>query len=600
MHGMNIVTFCTKHAGKLILFLVSGFCLFYALAFVRLYFMEHPYRVASRWIYENVPAGSTIIGPHWDDRVPVGIGAFNGSRYKMEGRDYEFPLYERDTPRIASLLTSRLSATDYIAFATPRAIDSVPRIPDEYPNTTALLRLLWAEKLGFKLVYSTKNRPALFGFSFNDDLADESFSVYDHPKVVVFQNVERLSQEEITLRIQSAKEFGPLPTMDEMLLMDEGGWEPAQPIWPAEWTIYLQGVALIQVMATCFVFLFGGVLKRFPASVSVGLAPLGGVLLTVGVFLVGAKIRLLTFTKEGMLAVVVLLSTLALLRAIFSDSSRSHGYLYCRRGLPLSLVILLLGSGLSLVMLSLRADAMDISDYVEQAYLWYVAGASTLPSWELFDGSKAFSLWHFDRLLFGSLMKVFSGMEQHMFSLMFLLSGALVCGLTFSLVSAVVRSTRSGIVATVLLVIPLFYVGFAQRLKVNTAIGAGYSLEDARVFSKLGRWISEEVKGGAVVGETCISSSVVGLSGAPSVPIAHGLERGECPNVDAVVLYNQLMKQGVELFLVDMRAKSAHGVSDATLLEARPDLFSRAYDSDSIAVYVPAFSKHYALLPRDS
>jgi hypothetical protein len=111
-------------------------------------------------------------------------------------------------------LLRKISSADYIAFATPRAVDSIPRIPREYPRTTALLQLLWAEKLGFRLEKTFKNRPSLVGFEFNDDLADESFSVYDHPKVVVFKNVEHLLPEEMMIRIQSAAESGPLGAVE--------------------------------------------------------------------------------------------------------------------------------------------------------------------------------------------------------------------------------------------------------------------------------------------------------------------------------------------------------------------------------------------------
>ena len=52
-----------------------------------------------------------------------------------------------------------------------------------------------AEKLGFKLIKTFKNRPSFLGFTFNDDLADESFSVYDHPKATIFENVERFSDQ---------------------------------------------------------------------------------------------------------------------------------------------------------------------------------------------------------------------------------------------------------------------------------------------------------------------------------------------------------------------------------------------------------------------
>jgi len=55
------------------LLFVLGFSLVYAVAWIQLYLQPHPYRVASEWIFENIPQGSVLLGPHWDDRLPLSI-----------------------------------------------------------------------------------------------------------------------------------------------------------------------------------------------------------------------------------------------------------------------------------------------------------------------------------------------------------------------------------------------------------------------------------------------------------------------------------------------------------------------------------------------
>src|SRR5690606_27150365 len=55
-------------------------------------------------------------------------------------------------------------------------------------------------QLGYQLVYEGLVQPKLFGISYDDRNADESFTVYDHPHVRIYQRVEDLSREEFRER----------------------------------------------------------------------------------------------------------------------------------------------------------------------------------------------------------------------------------------------------------------------------------------------------------------------------------------------------------------------------------------------------------------
>jgi len=209
--------------------IVVLWCAVYAVAFSSIYAGEHSYIAASRWIFTNVPRNSQILGVHWDDRPPVTLPGFSPHEYgyRYEGPENELPLYEKDdTPKLV-LVSRRVAATDYIVFPTQRLPGSIMRVPLEFPNTTAFFRLLYGDQLGFKLVQTVKRQPQLGPFTFNTDLADESFSVYDHPKVAIFENVERLPDFEIRRRILAASgsdsfQGRPLPTREQVLLRDAG------------------------------------------------------------------------------------------------------------------------------------------------------------------------------------------------------------------------------------------------------------------------------------------------------------------------------------------------------------------------------------------
>lgn len=194
-----------------------------AIAFTSIYEDGHPYEVASRWIYRNVEPGAKILEGHWDDTLPITLPGVPPVRYQREGREWELGLYEADSPEKLARVSSQLARGDYIVFPTQRLHGSLMRVPEEFPQTNALYQLLFSGQLGYQLAYTYKKEPALLGIVFDDDLADESLSVYDHPKVTIFRNVERFTAAEIRRRIENVREFAPLPSRDEIMRVDGSG-----------------------------------------------------------------------------------------------------------------------------------------------------------------------------------------------------------------------------------------------------------------------------------------------------------------------------------------------------------------------------------------
>jgi len=165
----------------------------WALAFVNgVYGQTHPWIEASRWIYRNIPPGSTIAVEHWDDELPKLI---KGEPYPGY-RHLVLPLYEEDTPQKFSIIKETLRQADYIIIASNRLYGSIPRLPFRYPMTIRYYELLFAEKLGFEKVAEFSSYPRLGPWVIPDDKADESFTVYDHPKPIVFKKVRDLTDEE--------------------------------------------------------------------------------------------------------------------------------------------------------------------------------------------------------------------------------------------------------------------------------------------------------------------------------------------------------------------------------------------------------------------
>ncbi|MEW5958894.1 MAG: DUF2298 domain-containing protein [Chloroflexota bacterium] len=172
---------------------------FWSVAFVNgVYGSEHTWVTFARWVYSNVPDGSCIASEHWDDDMPVDIsqlepgGSIHIHRYFLP----ELPMYEEDTPEKYEVLRSTLLNCDYIALATNRLWRTIPRLPERYPMSSRYYQALFSGELGFEQVYSVETPPQLGPFKIDDQAADESFTVYDHPRPILFKKVRQLSPAE--------------------------------------------------------------------------------------------------------------------------------------------------------------------------------------------------------------------------------------------------------------------------------------------------------------------------------------------------------------------------------------------------------------------
>jgi 4-amino-4-deoxy-L-arabinose transferase-like glycosyltransferase len=184
--------------------------LVFALAFASIYKAPHPWIEASAWIYREVPSGSVVAVEEWDASLPLPLELDGQSRRVAEYEARSLALYATpdDAGKWQSLATD-LSTTDYLVVASRRLYGSIPRQPDRYPVATRYYALLFAGQLGFELETELTRGPAWLNPRIPPlpDAApalfrpDESFVVYDHPRALIFRNVERLSADELLRRL---------------------------------------------------------------------------------------------------------------------------------------------------------------------------------------------------------------------------------------------------------------------------------------------------------------------------------------------------------------------------------------------------------------
>jgi len=181
--------------------ITMGVTIGWALAFTGIYRQEHPWTQASRWIYANIPDGKKLLTEHWDDSLPLTLDELPGKPPIRTYQRVELPLWDPDTADKLDTLVNELSTADYIVIASNRLYAPMGRLVDRYPMASQYYRMLFAGDLGYRLVAEFTDYPRLGGLTIHDDHADESFTVYDHPRVLVFENAGRLKPELLRARL---------------------------------------------------------------------------------------------------------------------------------------------------------------------------------------------------------------------------------------------------------------------------------------------------------------------------------------------------------------------------------------------------------------
>jgi len=184
--------------------LVLGALLLRCGALVGMYRAPHPWAAASEWFYEEVEPGATVAVEAWDHPLPV-----DASDYAL----VELPVFDEETEEKWVVMEERLAEAEYVVVASRRGYASLGRWPARHGRTLRYYERLFEGELGFEPVACFTRYPRLGPLALADDptsgLAfslpdgcepasrwarhlgrlDESYVVYDHPRVVVFKEV---------------------------------------------------------------------------------------------------------------------------------------------------------------------------------------------------------------------------------------------------------------------------------------------------------------------------------------------------------------------------------------------------------------------------
>ena len=193
-----------RRAGLVLTTIVVAATVLYAAAYMNVFVKPDSRLEASEYLLRRVPEGAKILVEPSHNIPPMGsyLTAPNFHRdYVIWGKDEErhdyYRLYALDTYRFlydlrpspqekADYIKRRLAMVDYIVMD-----DTYLQFYEHLPaSEVGVVKRyyddLFAGRLGFELRRTFKVYPRLFGKNINDDAAELSFRLFDHPRVFVF------------------------------------------------------------------------------------------------------------------------------------------------------------------------------------------------------------------------------------------------------------------------------------------------------------------------------------------------------------------------------------------------------------------------------
>lgn len=161
-------------------------CLFYSLMFASVYFNRDIRISSSKWIFENIKNNSFLLS---ETANVVDIPIYSSEYLPVKNfKLINFDFYNLDgNNELLINLINDLERSDYILVPSRRLFISLGQKPDKFPLVTRYYQLLFSGKLGFEKIKEFDSFPKLGRLTINDESAEETWSVFDHPVIRIYK-----------------------------------------------------------------------------------------------------------------------------------------------------------------------------------------------------------------------------------------------------------------------------------------------------------------------------------------------------------------------------------------------------------------------------
>ncbi|MCH8223152.1 MAG: glycosyltransferase family 39 protein [Chloroflexi bacterium] len=518
-----------RYAGPVAIGLVVAVTAHYAISYETIYSRPHPAQATSDWIIENTPRDSLVLKEHWEEGLP---------RLEPRFRE-ELELYNPDTDFKFDRISSQLARADYLVFYSNRLYATLPRLEERYPLSTRYYEKLFDGTLGYELVHTERSVPSFLGISYDEDTfgrtdlgepagydadngdlatisfgwADESFYVYDHPKTLVFQNVERLGEREIFARIQAiAPRQEPvvgLMLSDRDLAVQRAGGTISDitdfgtGTAGISWIIWLLAAQIIGILAVPLgFFLFKPLAGR-----GYLLSKVLGLLVVSFLAWFMASVGIMDFSRGSVLFSMLILG---LISAVILVRNRGELTAYFRENSRLIVIMELIFLVTFFIFLFIRMANPDLwhpfrggEKPMDFAYLNAVTRSTVMPPFDPWFAGGFLNYYYFGQFIVAMMIRL-TGIETAIaYNLAIPLLFALSAGAIFAIVYALVdgarvsmggaaRLTRGPVLAGIGGVVFILFAGNLDGL-VQVFQGASRALFQDQPFGDFDFWRSSRM-----------------------------------------------------------------------------------------------------------
>ncbi len=441
----------------------------YTLSFMSVYSGPHPGQAASDWLADNAAPGSRVVQEHWEEGIPHRPG-ITLVHERLE-------LYNPDSVAKFDQITETLESSNYLVLFSNRLYGTIPRLPERYPMSSEYYERLFDGSLGYELVYADTRPVQSLGVTYREDQftrvnfdppvgfeqpdgtlltvapgwADESFSVYDHPQVLIFENTGRLDSATMLQEIglgspvaQSGRQVGLLLAEDDLEQQRSGGtWTDLAFLRSlpegASWIIWLIAAEIFALFALPLSFVL---FRPFPDRGYLLSKPLG-LLIAATVTWLLASGGILEFGFGGALAGLLVLGTLSAF-ALWRRGDEMIEFFRTRRRLILFSEALFLVAFLSF--LAIRFANPDLwhpfrggEKPMDFAYLNAVARSSVMPPFDPWFAGGYLNYYYFGQFLVADMIR-FTGIVP---SIAYNLAVPLLFAFTFAAAFSIVYNLAS-------------------------------------------------------------------------------------------------------------------------------------------------------------
>ncbi|PIQ72297.1 hypothetical protein COY13_01660 [Candidatus Roizmanbacteria bacterium CG_4_10_14_0_2_um_filter_36_35] len=187
LNSFQDLRFRNKFGMTLVTIFLLVILLVWPLMFSSIYLNKHTRVEASEWIYKNLPSGSSILSEAWDDGLPLPIV----NNYEKQFTGEQLPVFDPDTPEKWQKMNKMLAKADYYILSSNRGWGSISTVPEKYPKMSKFYKELLADKNPLYKKIKQFDPYYYRFFSLPNNWVEETFTVYDHPQVMIYENVKR-------------------------------------------------------------------------------------------------------------------------------------------------------------------------------------------------------------------------------------------------------------------------------------------------------------------------------------------------------------------------------------------------------------------------